>query len=82
MFTAEGEETEAGPYELSGVVDRIGAGDAFAAGVLHGLITGEPPLAFGLAAGVLKHSVAGDFNRVSLDQVRGLMAGGGLDVQR
>jgi len=82
MFERGGGETAAGPYRLTGVVDRIGAGDAFAAGVLHGLLAGEPPLAFGLAAAAQKHSVAGDFNLVSVDEVRALVRGGGLDVKR
>lgn len=72
-------------YPLAGVIDRIGGGDAFAAGVLHGLVTGaedQQALEFGLAAGVLKHSIPGDFNLVSEAEVRALMAGGGLDVKR
>lgn len=72
-------------YPLAGVVDRIGAGDAFAAGVLHGLATAatdQQALEFGLAAGVLKHSIPGDFNLVGEAEVRALMAGEGLDVKR
>src|SRR6185295_1134410 len=47
------------PYPLHGIVDRIGAGDAFAAGILHGLISGLDPQAtvnFGTAAACLKHT--------------------------
>lgn len=72
-------------YPLAGVVDRIGGGDAFAAGVLHGIASGrsdQESLEFGLAAGVLKHSIPGDFNLVSEAEVRALMAGEGLDVKR
>jgi 2-dehydro-3-deoxygluconokinase len=72
-------------YPLAGVVDRIGGGDAFAAGVLHGIVTGagdQEALAFGLAAGVLKHSIPGDFNLVGEAEVRALMSGDGLDVKR
>jgi 2-dehydro-3-deoxygluconokinase len=84
LVTREGLiETEA--YPLTGIVDRIGGGDAFAAGVLHGLVTGasdREALAFGLAAAALKHSIPGDFNLVSEAEVRALMAGEGLDVKR
>ena len=60
------------------IVDRIGAGDAFAAGMIYGMSTGLAPiesLQFATAAGALKHTIPGDFNRVSVDEVRRLMAG-------
>lgn len=69
---------------LHGIVDRIGTGDAFAAGLLHGLRTGEPPeeaVASGLALCALKHSLPGDaslFDRRDLAAFRN----GGLDVRR
>lgn len=72
-------------HELPGVVDRIGGGDAFAAGALHGLITGRDEqytIDFAVAAGALKHSIPGDFNRVSAAEVEAAMAGGSLDVRR
>ncbi len=72
-------------HELPGVVDRIGGGDAFAAGALHGLITGRDQqytIDFAVAAGALKHSIPGDFNLVSVAEVEAAMAGGNLDVRR
>lgn len=48
---------------MTGIIDRIGAGDAFAAGVLHGVLSGEKParmVELGLAAAVQKHFIAGD----------------------
>lgn len=69
---------------LDGIVDRIGGGDAFAAGVLHGRMSGWLPadvLAFGLAAGAFKHSQPGDALRASEADIRGWMAGG-ADVRR
>lgn len=72
-------------HELPGVIDRIGGGDAFAAGALHGLITGRDDqytIDFAVAAGALKHSIPGDFNRVSRAEVEAAMAGGSLDVRR
>lgn len=69
---AGGGEFLAGPtYEIRAVVDRIGTGDAFAAGLIHGLETFEGPgagaeaLAFAVAAGALKHSIPGDLNLAS-----------------
>lgn len=71
--------------ELDGIVDRIGAGDAFAAGVLHGLMEGfdsDTTVRFGLAAGCLKHSIPGDFNPVDVADVAALMEEGKFDVRR
>jgi len=72
-------------YQMQGIVERIGTGDAFAAGVLHGLQCDgwddARALDFGLAAAVLKHSLAGDFSPVSAAQVQSI-ADGGLDVRR
>lgn len=84
-YTRDGRELRTQALRLSAVVDRIGGGDAFAAGVLHVLgTTGDEAdaLAFGLAASALKHSVKGDFNTASESEVRALMDGGGLDVRR
>jgi 2-dehydro-3-deoxygluconokinase len=74
----------AGPMLVDGIVDRIGTGDAYAAGILHGLAQGwehADTLAFGLAAAALKHSIAGDFNLVSAAQVEAARQGA-LDVRR
>jgi 2-dehydro-3-deoxygluconokinase len=84
MFTREG-ETRTTSYSLTGVVDRIGGGDAFAAGVLHGLLGGmedHAALEFGLAAACLKHAVPGDFNLSRAADVEAFLAGGALDVRR
>jgi 2-dehydro-3-deoxygluconokinase len=66
-------------YDITDIVDRVGSGDAFAAGLIYGLITGmndETALNFAVAASCLKHSIPGDFNLVSVDEVKRLMAGG------
>jgi 2-dehydro-3-deoxygluconokinase len=72
-------------YDLR-VVDRIGGGDSFAAGLIYGLATGrsaEAALRFAVAASALKHSIPGDFNRVSVEDVYRLVAGDGSGrVQR
>jgi 2-dehydro-3-deoxygluconokinase len=68
-------------YEITPIVDRVGAGDAFAAGLIHGLLTrpASPAdvLEFAIAAGCLKHSIPGDFNLVGREEIEALMAGHG-----
>jgi 2-dehydro-3-deoxygluconokinase len=67
-------------YEITHIVDRVGGGDSFAAGLIYGLthLSGpEEALEFAVAASALKHSVPGDFSRFSADEVRSLMKGGG-----
>jgi 2-dehydro-3-deoxygluconokinase len=85
-FLATREETwTTRPYTVTGIVDRIGGGDAFAAGLIHGLRHGSPPqaaLEFAVAAGVLKHGVAGDFNLVGQAEIAALVAGERRDVRR
>jgi 2-dehydro-3-deoxygluconokinase len=73
------------PYPLYGIVDRIGAGDAFAAGVLHGLITGfdaQKTIDFATAAAVLKHSIPGDFNLAGAADVELVLSEQQTDVRR
>ena len=72
-------------YELAGVVDRIGAGDAFAAGVIYGLMSGKGEqfaVDFGAAAAAYKHSVPGDFNIASKADIEQAMAATSFDVRR
>lgn len=69
---------------LDGIVDRIGTGDAFAAGMLHGLATGmhgKDLVAFAIAAAQWCHGVSGDFLRASVSDVLSLQTGQ-LDVKR
>jgi len=65
-------------YSIQDVVDRIGSGDAFAAALIHGLsVLGEEreALEFAVAASCLKHTIPGDFNLVSEQEVISLMKG-------
>jgi 2-dehydro-3-deoxygluconokinase len=65
-------------YEIHDIVDRVGSGDAFAAGLVYGLLSlndDREALEFATAASCLKHSIHGDFNRVSEQEVVKLMAG-------
>lgn len=68
------------------IVDRVGGGDAFAAGLIYSLLTGSAPadaVEFAVAASCLKHSVVGDFNMVTVDEVESLLKEGGSGrVQR
>jgi 2-dehydro-3-deoxygluconokinase len=60
------------------LVDRIGGGDSFAAGLIYALLSGRPPdraLSFAVAASALKQTIPGDFNRVTADEVDRLAAG-------
>ena len=72
-------------YDLR-LVDRIGGGDSFAAGLIYGLVSGRSSadsLRFAVAASALKHSIPGDFNRASVEEVDRLAAGDGSGrVQR
>ncbi len=73
-------------YEIRDIVDRVGGGDSFAAGLIYGLnqyAETQEALEFAVAASCLKHSILGDFNRVTVSDVRKLMSGDGTGrVQR
>lgn len=67
------------------VYDRIGAGDAFASGIIHGEMEGYPPektVSFAAAAGMLAHTVAGDTPMASEAEILRAMAGAVSDVER
>ncbi len=73
-------------YDILPIVDRVGGGDSFSGGVIHGLLTkptqGEA-LEFAVAASALKHTINGDFNLVSAQEVEALAGGDGSGrVQR
>lgn len=76
------------PYEIHNIVDRVGAGDSFAGGLVFALNTPElssprTALNYAVAASCLKHSIKGDFNYATRAEIEGLMKGGGSGrVQR
>ena len=75
---------ETSAVDVTGIVDRIGSGDAFAAGVLHGWLEGgdvQTMAEKGLALGVLKHSLPGDFTLVTRAELDGFSLAHG-DVKR
>jgi 2-dehydro-3-deoxygluconokinase len=70
-------------YEVE-IVDRLGAGDSFAAGLIHGLLEDNLQLGldFGVAVSALKHSIPGDFAWVTRQEVETILKGGGLRISR
>ena len=60
------------------IVDRVGGGDSFGAGLIYSLLNDYAPQAsieFAVAASCLKHSIEGDYNMVSLSEVQNLAGG-------
>lgn len=65
-------------YDIDPIIDRVGGGDSFSGGLIHGLVEGMPQgeaLEFAVAASALKHTIPGDVNMVSDAEVRSLMSG-------
>ena len=73
-------------YQLDGIIDRVGGGDAFSAGLIYGILAYNDDaraLEFATAASALKHFVPGDVNRVTVSEVEALVAGeGGGRIRR
>ncbi len=73
-------------YQITDIVDRVGGGDSFSAGLIYGLNNydnDKDALEFAVAASCLKHTIPGDYNRVSVKEVENLMHGSGSGrVQR
>jgi 2-dehydro-3-deoxygluconokinase len=68
------------PYEIRDIVDRVGGGDSFGAGLIHALNSQDfsapaDAIRFAVAASCLKHSIKGDFNYVTLNEIKALAAG-------
>jgi 2-dehydro-3-deoxygluconokinase len=70
---------EAPTYQITHIVDRVGGGDSFMGGLIYGMLTYEgndqKALNFAVAASCLKHTIYGDFNQVTADEVEKLMGG-------
>jgi 2-dehydro-3-deoxygluconokinase len=70
---------ESRQYQITHIVDRVGGGDSFMAGLIYGLITyaddHQKALDFAVAASCLKHTIYGDFNLATVDEVEKLMGG-------
>jgi 2-dehydro-3-deoxygluconokinase len=82
----DGKDFLVGPVHHVRIVDRVGAGDAFAAGLIYGILTGKDDTAalnFAVSASCLKHSILGDFNLATVAEVERLAAGAvGGRIQR
>jgi 2-dehydro-3-deoxygluconokinase len=78
-----GQLHESAWYDVE-IVDRLGAGDALAAGVIHGLLDGDLKRAIdiGAAMGAIKHTIPGDLPWIQPDEVEAALAGAGLRVRR
>ncbi len=68
-------------YDITHIVDRVGGGDSFMGGLIYGLLTykgdDQKALDFAVAASCLKHTIYGDFNMVTVEEVENLMKGDG-----
>ncbi len=65
-------------YDIDPIIDRVGGGDSFSGGLIHGLLTMDTPdeaLEFAVAASALKHTINGDFNLVTEAEVKALAKG-------
>ena len=64
-------------YQITHIVDRVGGGDSFMGGLIYGLLNypndDQKALNFAVAASCLKHTIEGDYNLVSIDEVEKLM---------
>lgn len=83
LLYADGKLTKARTYAIEHVVDCVGVGDAFAAGIIYGLThypdSDATALEFSVAAATLKNTIYGDFNLVSAQEVKALMQDGSGD---
>lgn len=84
MFTRP-DSIESKTYDIAGIIDRIGGGDAFAAGVLYGLLTDKPDwqaLDYGIACACLKHAQPADYSLATIADLDTFLGGEGFDVRR
>jgi 2-dehydro-3-deoxygluconokinase len=85
MLYSDGKSHFSRRYEID-IIDRVGGGDSFAAGLIYGLVKGKSPqdtIEFAVAASCLKHSIPGDYSYIKLAEVETLLAGDGSGrVQR
>ena len=79
----KGQTYESAWYEVE-IVDRLGAGDALAAGLIHGLMDDDlkKGLDYGAALGALKHTIPGDLPWLTKDEIEAAMQGQGLRIKR
>ncbi|MGI6565834.1 MAG: PfkB family carbohydrate kinase [Limnochordia bacterium] len=79
----DGEIKQVDGYEIT-AIDRVGAGDAFAAGAIYGFLQDSPDISlkYGIALAALKHTIFGDQSYLGIRDIERLLAAGGSDIQR
>lgn len=80
-----GELYTSGEYDIAYIVDRVGGGDAYTGGVLHGILSGFEPqktVEFATLASAMKHTVAGDHNQFSAEDIEELLRSGVKEIKR
>lgn len=82
VLYADGKLYQSRRYDITHIVDRVGGGDSFMGGLIYGLLSyttdDQKALDFAVAASCLKHTIYGDFNQVTVDEVEKLMEGDGF----
>ena len=81
VLYSDGKLLQSRRYDITHIVDRVGGGDSFMGGLIYGLISyptdDQRALDFAVAASCLKHTIYGDYNQVTVEEVEKLMAGDG-----
>ena len=81
VLYADGKLYQSRRYDITHIVDRVGGGDSFMGGLIYGLLTyttdDQKALDFAVAASCLKHTIYGDYNQATVDEVEKLMSGDG-----
>lgn len=79
LYHADGTLYQSRRYDITHIVDRVGGGDSFMGGLIYGLLSypgnDQKALDFAIAASCLKHTIYGDYNQVTVDEVEKLMGG-------
>ncbi|MBI4305499.1 MAG: sugar kinase [Chloroflexi bacterium] len=84
VFYDGGGISQSRTHELD-IIDRVGGGDGFTAGIIHAILSGydrQRAIEFAVASGALAHTIHGDFNLVTVDEVESLVKAAGGDVRR
>ena len=84
-FYQDGQLYTSVTYDIHYIVDRVGGGDAFTGGVLHGLLSGKTPqelIEFATLASAMKHTVHGDSNQFSAAEIEEMLISGVKEIKR
>ena len=79
VLYSDGTLKQSPKYDITDIVDRVGSGDSFMGALIYGLLSfdndDQKALDFAVAASALKHTIKGDYNQVSVEEVLNLMNG-------